>query len=205
MTNIPFRFRNNFKSFFPVVAVLYAGYQITNRFHLFEPRRLPMTSLDHAIPFLHWSVWPYFGLIMLLVLPLFIRTERLFRRAIVAVTVAVCLNLVIYTILPTTYPRPPLPDGEGLSLGAYRWLCAIDTPANCFPSGHITSPAISYWALAQENPRMIWWFRAVFALLAISILTTKQHYVFDLFGGLASAGIGILVSGWIAADRKQEA
>ncbi|MDX2034942.1 MAG: phosphatase PAP2 family protein [Blastocatellia bacterium] len=205
MTNPPFRVWNNFKSFFPVVAILYAGYQVTNRFHAIEPQRLPMTSLDHAIPFLLWSVWPYFGLIMLLALPLFIRTERLFRRSVLAITVAVCLNLLCYTVMPTTYPRPPLPEGDTFSHAAYRWLCSIDTPANCFPSGHITSPAISYWALAQENPMLIWWFRAIFALLALSILTTKQHYVFDLFGGLASAGIGILASGWMAANRKEAA
>src|SRR5262249_14417002 len=151
-------FRANFKVFFPVVAILYLGYQLTNRFHLMTPHQLPLTPLDEAIPFWLWTVWPYFLLIALLVLPLFIRTEQLVRRAIRAMIVAVCLTLLFRALLPPPYPRPALPAGDSLSHLAYRWLCSIDTPANCFPSGHITSPAISYWALAQENPQLIWVF-----------------------------------------------
>jgi len=200
MTPVPWR--KNAHALLPLTAVLYLGYQVTNRVHLVTPRALPLTALDHAIPFLLWTVWPYFLLITLLFLPLGIRDRALFRRTLRAFTVAVCLNLLVWALLPTTYPRPPLPDDAGLTAFAYRWLCGLDTPANCLPSGHITSPAVGCWALAREHPRHRIWIWPAFGLLALSILTTKQHYVWDLPAGLATAALGVWASGWVRREAE---
>jgi hypothetical protein len=83
----------------------------------------------------------------------------------------------------------------------YRWLTTIDTPANCFPSGHITAPVIGCWALAQERPRWRWPIRLAVIPFVLTILTTKQHYVWDLFGGLATAIIGIVLSRYLMQGR----
>jgi hypothetical protein len=187
--------RRNARILIPLTTVLYAGYQLTNRFHLRPPAALPLTGLDQAVPFWLWTVWPYFLLVLGLFLPLWVRDRGLFRRTTVAFTVAVLLNIAVWTLWPTTYPRPPLPEGGGLTAFAYRWLCSIDTPANCFPSGHITSPAIGCWALAAERPHRRLWIWGAFALLSLTILTTKQHYAVDLLGGLATAAVGVWMSG----------
>jgi hypothetical protein len=178
----------------PLTTLLYVGYQLSNRIHLVEPFPLSLTAIDRAIPFLLWTVWPYFLLVLGLFLPLGIRDRALFRRAMIAFTIAVCLNIAIWMLAPTIYARPPLPENHGLTEFAYRWLCSIDTPANCFPSGHITSPTIGCWALANA-----------LALLAPTILTTKQHYLVDLFGGLATATLGILISGKFIARNLAKA
>lgn len=177
-----------------VTLVLYSGYQLSNRFHLIEPRYLPLSSLDNAIPFLMWTVWPYFLLIFMAFLPIAIRNRNLFNQTMWAFTIAVSLNIGFWLLYPTIFHRPPLPAEEGYSAFAYRWLCSIDTPANCFPSGHITSPAIGCWALSKESPKYktaIW---VCFALLSLTILSTKQHYIWDLPGGLLTAFIGIYFS-----------
>jgi membrane-associated phospholipid phosphatase len=71
---------------------------------------------------------------------------------------------------------------------------AADTPANCFPSSHIAIPALSLWALTREHPRLAPARWGGFLLLSLSILTTKQHYLADFFGGLGAAAIGAIVS-----------
>lgn len=183
----------------PLTAFLYTGYQLSNRIHVFEPRELPMTVVDRAIPFLLWTVWPYFALVLLLFLPLGIRDRALYRRALWAFTFAVTINIVVWMVWPTVYPRPPRPDGGGLTGLAYRWLVSIDTPANCLPSGHITSPVVGCWALSREHPKHRIWIWPSLLLLSLTILTTKQHYVWDLPAGMLSACLGILASGWVAA------
>lgn len=198
-------FGRNAMILLPLTTLLYVGYQLSNRIHLAQPFELSMTAVDRAVPFLLWTVWPYFLLVLGLFLPLGIRDRALFRRAMIAFTIAVCLNIAVWMLAPTVYPRPVQPEGHGLTGYAYRWLCSIDTPANCFPSGHITSPTIGCWALANERPMprkvLIW---SGLALLSITILTTKQHYFVDLFGGLATASIGIIVSGrWVSARDSE--
>lgn len=175
-------------------SALYAIYQVTNRYHLFTPTLLPVTPLDAAIPFWTWTVVPYFALIGGMYLPALIRDEWLFKRSLVALTVAVLINYTIFALWPTIIARPLLPEGVAFYDAWYRWLTTIDTPANCFPSGHITAPVIGCWALAQENPRWRWAIRLALIPFLLTILTTKQHYVWDLFGGLATAVIGILLS-----------
>jgi hypothetical protein len=171
-------------------SALYTIYQLTNRVQWWPPIELPLTALDTAIPFWPWTVIPYFALIGLMYLPAFVADRALFHRSLRALTIAVLINYAIFALIPTTYPRPPLPAGDGLGLSWYRWLTTIDTPVNCFPSGHITAPALGCWVIIREHPSWRVPTAIVFALLALSILTTKQHYVWDLFGGLATAWIG---------------
>ena len=119
-------------------SALYAIYQATNRYHFFTPVLLPVTPLDEVIPFWTWTVVPYFALIGGMYLPALIRDEWLFKRSLVALTIAVLINYTIFALWPTIIARPPLPEGVAFYDAWYRWLTTIDTPANCFPSG--TSP-----------------------------------------------------------------
>lgn len=175
-------------------SALYTIYQATNRYHLFMPTLLPVTLIDEAIPFWTWTVVPYFALIGGMYLLALVRDDRLFKRALVALTISVLINYTIFAVWPTIIARPPLPQGTAFYDAWYRWLVTIDTPANCFPSGHITAPVIGCWALAQENPRWRWLIRLALIPFVLTILTTKQHYVWDLFGGLATAAIGVMWS-----------
>ena len=183
--------------FFIVVGwttALYTIYQATNRYHLFTPTLLPVTLIDEVIPFWTWTVVPYFALIGGMYLLALVRDERLFKRALMALTISVLINYTIFALWPTIITRPSLPQGTAFYDAWYRWLVTIDTPANCFPSGHITAPVIGCWALAQENPRWRWLIRLALIPFLLTILTTKQHYVWDLFGGLATAAIGVALS-----------
>ena len=172
-------------------TALYSIYQLTNHYHLIPPRTLPLTALDQAIPFWPWTVVPYFVLIGGMYLPALLRERAFFWRVMMALTVGVLINYTIFALWPTTFIRPPAPTGTAFYDAWYRWLTTIDTPANCFPSGHITAPALGCWALARENSRFRWLILIIFIPFALTILTTKQHYVWDLFGGLATAAIGI--------------
>jgi hypothetical protein len=183
--------RRNFTVVVPWTSFLYIGYQLTNHYQVFPVYTLPATPLDRAVPFLVWTVIPYFLLIAGMYLPIFLRSDAALRESMTALTVAVLINYSIFFFFPTVIERPPLPVGDSLSDGLYRWLIGIDSPANCFPSGHITAPAIGCWFLARQ--RLRWWPGIVgtYAVLAVSVLTTRQHYVIDIAGGLVTAAIGI--------------
>lgn len=176
-----------------IVGTLYSGYQITNRWHWQPPVTLPLTWLDLAVPLLEWTVWPYLVLAGCIFLPLLLQNGQVFHRCMVALGCGYSVNLLIFAVWPTMLPRDGLPNGWHHL--AFAWLYAVDTPANCFPSGHITAPFIAFHALATEHRKwrgLLW---LVFALLCPTILTTKQHYVVDLVGGLATGFFGVWLSG----------
>lgn len=172
-------------------SVLYIGYQLTNRYHLFTPHFLPLTSLDKKIPFLVWTTIPYLILVLGMYMPIFISKKKYFFRSLVALTIAVNINYLIFLFYPTQFARPPAPVETGFSEAMYLWLISIDTPANCFPSGHITSPGIGCWFYVAMYPKRKWIVWPVFTLLSLTVLTTKQHYIWDIFGGLMTMSLGI--------------
>lgn len=186
----------------PLAAINTVGYLVANEYPLFPRSHLPMTSLDQAIPFLVWTIWPY-GLLLLadLVFPFLVRDRALFNRMLLAYGVAMGANFLVWSLFPTTMARPSLPSEDTLSAAAYRLLVAIDGAGNCFPSGHVTIPAVGVWALSREWPRyrVVLW--VALALFSLSILTTKQHYVADLLAGFATAMLGVAASGRFAARR----
>ena len=183
----------------PWTSFLYIGYQLTNRYQLRSPATLPMLPFEQDIPFLVWTVLPYFLLIGGMYLPVLLQSRARLLESMIALTVTVTINYSIFIFYPTVFERPPTPAGDGLAETLYRWLISIDTPANCFPSGHISVPAIGCWYLLHERSRTRGrWITVVYAVLALSVLTTKQHYAIDILGGLVTATVGIILGSRLA-------
>ena len=188
----------------PLGLVQVLLYEALNWRPWFPSRELPLTWLDRTIPWWTWTVWGYFALIALaIVLPLGIRDRGVFRRLMVAYAVSMGTAMLFFTFWPTHYPRPPLPTDDSWSSMAYRHLLQIDTPECCFPSSHIIVPLIACVALWQDGRRQGWWrwLPVGVCVCTATILTTKQHYAWDLVGGAVVAAWGIGV-GFAVGRRK---
>jgi hypothetical protein len=194
----------NLRAIVPLAAVNTAGYLLLNAFPLGTPRHLPLTAVDRAIPFLPWTVWPYALLLLSdVALPLLLRDAAVFRRVLAAYGVAISCNFLVWAAFPTVMARPVPPAGDSLTEALYRLLVAVDGAGNCFPSGHVTIPAVAVWGLSLERPGLrapLW---AGLAVASLTILTTKQHYLVDLGGGFATAALGIFASGALLAWRAR--
>ena len=175
-------------------SFLYIGYQLTNRYQIFSMHLMPQILGEENIPFLVWTVLPYLLLIDLMYLPIFINDRLLFKQALIALTIGVLINYCVFIFYPTSIMRPPPPINEGFVNGVYHWLLSIDTPANCFPSGHITSPSIGCWFFAKAYPKTKWGLLSLLIILYLVVLTTKQHYILDILGGLSTGYLGIYCS-----------
>ena len=172
-------------------------YYLLNKFPFFEVQTLPLTFVDDAVPFLLWTTWPYMLLLVSnFCLPFLIHRRQDFIEMMMAFAIAISINIVFWAFWPTTFPRPDSPESAGLTEMLYRLLIAVDSPLNCFPSGHITVPTIQAWALTRRNGKTRWWIWPIFLLMGLSILSTKQHYFWDMLGGWGSASVGIVATLW---------
>jgi hypothetical protein len=181
----------------PLAAVHASVYWLLNHFSLLRSRELPLTWLDRSIPFWTWTIWGYFALVLMaIVMPLAVRNRQVFRQLVVAYGISVGTVIAFFTLWPTHYPRPPVPTDPSWHNLAYYWLIQVDSPECCFPSSHIIVPVITCVALWQDGRRGWGWSLLPLGvgICTVTILTTKQHYFWDLLGGLAAAALGIAVA-----------
>jgi membrane-associated phospholipid phosphatase len=167
-------------------------YQITNRVHIFEPRLLPFTRVDSWMPFWPWTVWIYFTEYLFFIYAYFFMKDlRLVTRYYYAYMTILLVSVIVFALFPVTFPRADYPAvGDSLHVAALNFLRTyMDAPANCLPSLHVSSCYISSLCFWQESR-----IRAIVlsfwsTLVAVSTMTTKQHYFIDVWTALILTGV----------------
>ena len=153
---------------------------------------------EHAIPFLGWTIIPYWSINAFYGLSLFVCATRdeldtHGRRLLTAQVVAV-LCFILFP-LRFTFAQP---ETEGLSGFLFAALTSFDQPFNQAPSLHIALLVILWVLYARHLPHWaLWLLHPWFLLVGVSVLTTYQHHVIDIPTG-ALLGFFCL---WLWPDR----
>lgn len=175
-------------------TVIYLG---INAYPIRAPQLLPLTAVDAWLGRHAWTIWPYW--LLLLINPLLavaIRERRLLLATLRAYLLAIGCNVVVWLAWPTRIARDGVPEAlDPLTDGAWQVLFALDGDNNCFPSGHITIPVVVAAGFCAQYPQARRWVWPLVIVLAPSIVTTGQHYAWDLFGGALTAVIGLWLAG----------
>lgn len=177
-----------------------ALYQFAIRVHLHGPIAIHPSALDEAIPVVPWSAWIYATYFLLM--PSFVVLTRAHpERGRLLVTAGLCVvgNLTLNILIPTELAAPLTPETAGG--GLLGQIVSGDTPRAALPSGHVALPlALAILAWRHRLP-----YGAVYipwlAAMSIVVLTTKQHYLVDVIGGLAWGSVGPFVAARIASAR----
>lgn len=140
-----------------------------------------------AIPRVDWMVLPYLLVIPSFLLPILHldarRIDALARQTIAAVVIAAA----VFLLLPGRIGHAPVP-AEGPLAPLLRFIAAIDTPHNTFPSLHVACAVLIGRACADAaGPRPALAYHLWLALALASTLLTHQHHLADVAGGLALA------------------
>ena len=155
-----------------------------NRIFLETPldRALPVVPI-FAIPYI--SLIPYIGLSLLAFL--FVRS-RVYRSAAITMIIVWFISYACFFFLQSYIARPPIAGTDPFS-ALVRSIYAGDRPYNDFPSLHTslsTIIAIHWWRIDRRIgiAAAIWT-----ALIVMSTVLIKQHYLADAVGGLGLAGV----------------
>lgn len=192
--------------FFSILAYYLGGYFLIN---LFNRTRTVYFQLDlpheAGIPFYPEFILGYmllFGVIAYTYAG--IQDLGFFKKTVKAFYISVTIHFIFFVLIPVEYHLRPMVDA---SLGGfypvahfYFWL---DLPYNCFPSLHISNGFICAFILQRYRPGLGRIFFPLAALIAVSVVLVKQHYIVDVIGGLVVA-YGVYWYVW-RAERESAA
>jgi len=175
-------------------AYVWILYFATNRQNVVPPHPLPLTGVDSRTPFLPWTGWMY---ATVFVMPLFAclaaETDADVRALVLSFAGMATVDAAIFMAYPTVYPRPGmiLASWAGLPLVVVRFF---DTAKNCFPSQHVAAAVLT--ALHIRRLSRTWGLLCLLLALtiAVSTLTTKQHYLWDVIAGALMGGAAYRLS-----------
>lgn len=132
--------------------------------------------------------------------PLLAHTRDQLRRLVVGLSITSGLAFATFLIYPVAILRPAKPEDSNW---IYDWLVSVDTPANAFPSLHVglsmLAALYAHRVLDEAFSRkarlallLLIWVWTV--LIAWSTMATKQHYFYDVLGGIVVAVAGHVIA-----------
>lgn len=111
--------------------------------------------------------------------------------------------MVIFIAFPTTNTRPVLED-EGFFTEVLKMLYQIDAADNLFPSIHCLTSWFCLIAV-RKNPNIKTVYKIISVIITVAIcvstLTTRQHVIVDVAGGIALAEFSYMIVDKIGFTR----
>jgi len=175
--------------FIGVAAFWAAAYLGTAGFNAARAPRVLAWDAIWIFPFVSAFVVPYLSAYALpFVAAASLRDRAKFRRFAAVAVGTMAFSAICFILFPLTLARPEIPLAS-LSDRLLAALYAADRPTNLFPSLHVSLSFLFALAVGDARPRLRPWMIAWAALVAVSTLFTRQHYLIDVVGGVIVAWI----------------
>lgn len=181
---------------YPAVAMMWlfaaVSYLLANHYPIFEPKLLPMFWVDRVVPFIPQTIWIYLSeYFFFATIFVFFKDMVNANKYIYSFVALQCVSVAIFFLWPTTYPRELFPlipaEMDRWTYYAFSYLRSTDSPTNCAPSLHVSSVYLSSFIYLDDQREKFFLFFLWGTAIAVSTLTTKQHYLVDVISGFLMA------------------
>ena len=136
----------------------------------------------------------YVSIIMLYLLS---DTIELFRRAWMGIFILSTGSFIIFLLFPVRMAlRPEIDAWETRTILDWwaKLYFMIDKPYNTIPSLHAAFPTIAVLLVWKTHHVARWFLLAMMAVIMVSVIFMKQHYIMDVLAGAAAAVIAYSVT-----------
>lgn len=159
-----------------------------------RPVHAPYLWVDRLLPLVPAWMFVYGSMYVFALLPLLVvREPRLLRRVMQGWVMVLVVAYAGFLLYPTVTPRPATVAGADFASWALRLNYALDSRYNCFPCLHVAHSFVSALACYRVNRRVGIVAATWAALIAVSTLLVKQHYLVDVIAGTLMGGAAYLL------------
>lgn len=161
-------------------------YVIPNFFSTSPAQELPLLWIDKFIPLIPWTFLIYTSDYLVFLIAILIINDQHQYNSFARMMFGVLLICGMFFYgYPTIYPRPVYEAQSNWVIGSLMSFVSIaDSPRNCFPSMHVGLTSVATWSMRHKGPKVLACFTLWSIAIFVSTLTTKQHYFYDIVGGL---------------------
>lgn len=167
-----------------IVATLYYLGSVTA---FFKAKLIPLTSVDYYVKPHFLAPWIYISFFLLLLFAVYFSTQKnmfLFIKLLLSNSI---IALVIFILFPTYIINNDyfiLQESSPISYQLLNFIKQNDVQSNCFPSLHIANSLLATMFIFKLKNKLASIFCSVwFILITWSVLSTGQHYFYDIIGG----------------------
>lgn len=140
-------------------------------------KKIPYISL-FIIPYIYWYIFILLGFIYFLS-----KDRKRYLKAIIVMTLSMCICYAFYYIYPVEITRPVVPNDTILNR-LVNLIYKMDKPLNCFPSIHVLNTyIIMRYTKIKDNKLWFIYTNIIGVLIILSTVFIKQHFILD---GIAS-------------------
>ena len=154
-------------------------------------RHTLILPLEARIPFVPWMIFAYlFVYGFFIAAYLIIQDLNFFKKLVKTFTVVILLNFLFFLLFPVEYVlRAPVGFNNGLIESIVAFYYWLDLPYNCFPSMHVSSSFFMAFVLDRYQKGLGKFLIPLAALVAVSVVLVKQHYIADVVAGFVLAWV----------------
>ncbi|MBC7475216.1 MAG: inositol phosphorylceramide synthase [Candidatus Sericytochromatia bacterium] len=187
----------NIKYYIFTQSIVGSCYYLVKKLTPYQPIELPLTYIDIWIKPNYIAVWVYMSFFFLLIAGfIFSSKENCIKCIKVILTNSVIASL-FFIFLPTKITfndyLPYIQDNT-ITSNFIKLIKEYDNTYNCFPSLHISNSIVSTYFLNKHKNKYIRIFTVCWLLAIVwSVMSTKQHTIYDVFGGIVLAFISLTI------------
>jgi membrane-associated phospholipid phosphatase len=174
-----------------LLIVLYYGVSYVTPFKVIE---LPVTFIDRGIHFHIGFAYVYISFYLLFLISIAGNKKNYSLRCAITVVTNTLIASCIFFFFPTRMPAAIYTSEEHTHYFLSRFVQSLDVQTNCFPSLHIANAFIAAYYLTLERKLFVKWIVWTwFILICWSVISTGQHYFYDIIGGIILAMISLFI------------
>jgi membrane-associated phospholipid phosphatase len=182
-----------FLSSLGILIILYYGANDATPFKAVE---LPTTWIDRNIRFQIVFAYIYISFYLMFLISIMSNRKSYSLKCAISIVINTLIASCIFFFFPTRMPTALYTSEEHTHYFLSRFIQSLDIRNNCFPSLHVANAYTAAFYLALKKKLliscMIWiWF----ILICWSVISTGQHYFYDIIGGIAVAMISLYITG----------
>lgn len=174
-----------------ILIILYYAASYTTPF---AAKELPLTFIDRGIGFHVVLIYIYISFYFMFLISIVTNQKIYAIQCAKSIVINTLIASCIFFFFPTRMPPAIYASDEHTHYFLSRIIQSLDVKNNCFPSLHIANAYTAAFFLAIERKLILKWVVWIwFFLICWSVMSTGQHYFYDIIGGIILALISLYI------------